>query len=433
MISLIFLATVSYLILKVQSAYCNGKPSPNAQSNNFPYYPSNVEWLRSSDYGDLYIAGPEFGIDENQQLYVLHVYGDPYQLGYAHGYLLKEEVNYFFNAVWEYIMSEVPLHEVAPDLVNMTMEDALQLTADLTAPYTPDYWFEEMRGLSDASGVSYDQILRIHMLPELTKGACSMFGAWGKATPNGNLIQLRALDWDDQGPFKDYPALVIYHPTNGNDFANLGWTGWIGSITGVSNKRLSISEIGVSYPDDTFGKESRSGYPFNFVLRDILQFDNSVDNATYRLNNTHRTCDLILGAGSGEQSKFRAYEYSYSVLNVEDDTNMQPYNETWHPRIENIVYYGMDWLCPNYDEVLSQQLLTYYGNITSENAMKNIVAKTQTGNLHIAIYDYIQDQVYISFHSKSYDPSPYQKAYDRPYIQFNLPSLFENYVRPTSK
>lgn len=52
-----------------------------------------------------------------------------------------------------------------------------------------------MRGIADASGVSLALLRRVHMIGELTKGTCSMFGAWGKATPDGNLIQLRALDW----------------------------------------------------------------------------------------------------------------------------------------------------------------------------------------------------------------------------------------------
>lgn len=34
------------------------------------------------------------------------------------------------------------------------------------------------------------------------------------------------------GPFKDFPQVTVYHPTSGNAFANIGWTGWIGSITG---------------------------------------------------------------------------------------------------------------------------------------------------------------------------------------------------------
>ena len=58
-----------------------------------------------------------------------------------------------------------------------------------------------------------------------------MFGAWGNATASrgGKLLQLRALDWDVDGPFKNYPAVVVYHPSNASDghaFANVGFTGW---------------------------------------------------------------------------------------------------------------------------------------------------------------------------------------------------------------
>ncbi len=78
-----------------------------------------------------------------------------------------------------------------------------------------------------------------------------MFGANGSATPDGGLLQLRALDWNvdgrcmgmevwnimtitSPGPFKNYPQITVYHPNvgNGHAFANIGWTGWIGSITG---------------------------------------------------------------------------------------------------------------------------------------------------------------------------------------------------------
>lgn len=137
-----------------------------------------------------------------------------------------------------------------------------------------------------------------------------MFGANASATPTGSLLQLRALDWDVDGkilpclewdhfnvetlyhlgPFRNYPQITVYHPDQGNGhaFANLGWTGWIGSISGkegreaplcicpsftthppflppspgMSSAQTAISEIGVSFPDDTFGAESRFGTPF---------------------------------------------------------------------------------------------------------------------------------------------------------------------------
>lgn len=36
---------------------------------------------------------------------------------------------------------------------------------------------------------------------------------------------------------------------------------------------MAISEIGAAYADYTFGKESRKGIPFTYLLRDVLQFD----------------------------------------------------------------------------------------------------------------------------------------------------------------
>ena len=150
------------------------------------------------------------------------------------------------------------------------------------------------------------------------------------------------------------------------------------------------------------------------------------------MNNTRRTCDLILGVGCGQEGDdgtFRGYEYSYSTLNVYNWNNLEPYNASadpqWHPRIKDIIYWGMDWLCPNYDIVLSNQLIKYYGNINVDNAISNIIAQTQTGNLHIAIYDYYQDAVFISFHARSdQDSVTLKNAYDRPYVKFDLNSLF---------
>jgi len=87
---------------------------------------------------------------------------------------------------------------------------------------------------------------------------------------------------------------------------------------------MAISEIGVAFPDETFGNMSRFGVPFTFLLRDILQFDEvracngslcfcekearsqhvlqlqSLEAAKARITDAHRTCDLILGVGDGK-------------------------------------------------------------------------------------------------------------------------------------
>lgn len=80
-------------------------------------------------------------------------------------------------------------------VTNAFLETALDMTYEITKPFTNKKYYEEMRGIAEGSGVAFKQLRRIHMIGELTKGTCSMFGAWGNATKDGKVIQLRALDW----------------------------------------------------------------------------------------------------------------------------------------------------------------------------------------------------------------------------------------------
>lgn len=131
-----------------------------------------------------------------------------------------------------------------------------------------------------------------------------MFGAKDSATASrgGKLLQLRALDWDTDGPFKNYATITVYHPNDGEGhaWANVAFAGFTGSVTGFSEKQIGLSEIGVSFPDASFGPETylAKGYPFGFLIRDALQFDSTLAEATHRIQTATRTCDLILGVGA---------------------------------------------------------------------------------------------------------------------------------------
>jgi hypothetical protein len=95
----------------------------------------------------------------------------------------------------------------------------------------------------------FDKAVRLHMLGEIVKGHGSMFGLFGKATKNGETLQLRTLDWNLDWPFSQHAALVVYHPSDdshGYPFINIGFTGWVGMISGINAYNIAISEIGVS-------------------------------------------------------------------------------------------------------------------------------------------------------------------------------------------
>jgi len=139
--------------------------------------------------------------------------------------------------------------------------------------------------------------------------------------------------------------------------------------------------------------------------------------------NAKRTCDLIFGVGDGKLTEFRGYQYSSSVLNVFDDQNLMPL-ASWHPRINNTVYWGMDWLCPSDNLILSTQIQKFWGKITPAVAIKNLASVEQSGDNHIAYYDLTNLELFVSYaapHSITQGPIA---AYARQFTHFQMRPMF---------
>jgi len=367
---------------------------------------------------------------------VLHLWGTPYEKGQAQGLLLANILPTFLNDVWSYLETVVEkgLNQfiTLPLWLELLIADiGLDLALDATElaarPFSGDYFYEELKGLCDAVGTKdcYKTAVRVHMIAGLTQGHCSLFGSWGAASYNGHTLQSRQLDWNMDGPFRNYPLVSVYHsngPTE-NDFVLVGMTGFVGALTGMSDHQLGISEIGVSYPDDSFGDQSRIGIPFIFMLRDILQFDHTVDDAISRMADQTRTCDLILAVGDGNLGYVRAIQYSYSVVNVMDDLNMRPVNSTWHFRVPESVYYGMDWLCPGMSQVLGVQLRANWGKLTLPVAIRDVIGVQGSGDVHVGVYDLTNNQLAVSF-AAPHGVGGCERAYCRKYTVFDTKTLF---------
>ncbi len=102
-------------------------------------------------------------------------------------------------------------------------------------------------------------------------------------------------------------------------------------------------------------KTTRFGIPWNFMLRDVLQYDTTLDDATNRMASSHRTCDVIFGTpaacprlhppsprlcftgvGTAADGQMRVYDYSAQQLLVYDDKNYPLFSG--HPRMNGLVY-----------------------------------------------------------------------------------------------
>lgn len=264
--------------------------------------------------------------------------------------------------------------------------------------------------------------MHMALFPELIKASCSIIGAWGGAVASdaeGRLLQLRALDWDTDGPFQKDPVVVVYHPEEGqgHSFATMGWAGFLGAITGFSSANVAVSEkVWLAYD----GPSSRAGVPFNFLLRDILQFDTDADQALSRIASAHRTCSIFIGVGD-DRDQFKLVEYSHETVNVYNDHNFPAYGN--HTLKQGLVYVDKH-VQPSHDQCLPALLDKYYGSLSPDVVRQYITSQFRTGDMHIAIYDYGAHTMDVANAAPKDAQGNVVKAYDRTFIRLQMDDLF---------
>jgi hypothetical protein len=185
--------------------------------------------------------------------------------------LAVHSVQGFFKAmqwVWDQEAAFVP-----PRLMAEIEAMGSGVCVGLAKAAQPELFLGEGKGDCDpAEWVT--KLQQVNMLPELIKMTCTMFGAWGKASASGNLLQLRALDFGSS-PLANYSLLAVHRPVVaagavagaapalaaaaegawpspgglGNDqgdlwqaFATIGFPGLVGVVTGVSQRGIGLSE-----------------------------------------------------------------------------------------------------------------------------------------------------------------------------------------------
>jgi len=314
------------------------------------------------------------GQGENQ-IAVLHLWGKPYDMGYAHGKLVPEQVRHLVQGTVQVMAFGAGLSMDQIDAMWKQME-----------PYVPAEYLEEMRGLADGAGVSYTDVCRMHAVPDISEFHCSFFAAWGKATQDGHLIQIRALDYATMAGIQKYPALVVYEPDDGVPFVNVGWCGFVGMVTGMNAEGIAMSEIGDHLGDE---HETLEGEPMPFVMRDVIQHTRSLGEAIYRVRRAPRTSSYLYCIGDAEARDARALVTAKDVFRVYDPDSL-PYK-----RLGQTVYMSMG-TDSGWNRKIGDVLACGYGRIDPEFAMIDVMRGLGTGDLHAVAFDVTAGKLWVA-------------------------------------
>jgi len=331
---------------------------------------------------------------------VLTVAGTPYEMGYAHGRLLGDRVRDFVAKVTTGMLQGMGVGEEKLDGAYAAME-----------PLIPPHYKEEMRGLADGSRLDLKAVQRAHAIPDLSEYHCTFFAAWGKATRNGHLYQIRALDYATDAHIQDNAAIIIHKPKGYHAFANIGWTGFIGVVSGINDRKVAMSEIG-----DNFGAqhETLQGEPMPFVMREVLERCANVGEATKVLQSARRTSSFLFLVGDAKAPDARAYVTASDFCRVYTDKTL-PFEGR---RLPQTLYMSMgvdsDWNGKVY-----QVLKARHGSIDESVAMADVMTGLGTGSLHAVAFDATALKLWVA--NAGPDRTP---AYKREYVPFDLGAAF---------
>jgi len=249
---------------------------------------------------------------------------------------------------------------------------------------------------------------------------CSMMGAWGDATASRNLVQLRTLDFG-QGPMANHTFLAVHHPSDSViDFALYSFPSFVGAVTGFSEK-IGLSE---KVDDVTHGMRpegSYNGQTATMVIRDILQFSNTKEEAVSIASQATRTWSMWLGFGDYISEEFVAIIYEKDhVISYDDKTLPTRTNATYYSGVAYIDKHPQ----PSTNTDMSTLIGRYYGNITGEEVAKNFPRLTESADVHAAVYDFGEGKAYLARGVTDSKGSFTRKAYESPFLEFDIPTLW---------
>jgi hypothetical protein len=216
-------------------------------------------------------------LEQQNNITILHVSGSHYQMGYQHGYLLKDKVQQNIRAFLYYASGYLPVSEL------------LQLW-NISQSYVPPQYVQEIQGIADGANISFSEIIASIMAVEYSDHGCFGIAAWGPATSDGALYHARSFDLPSniQDPVSGKYAhentiLVVRNPENESASISPSIAGSFHTGGGLNIHGVSLGIQICWSKDQTF-----AGNPYHFRVQEVLDTATNAAEALQILN-TNRT------------------------------------------------------------------------------------------------------------------------------------------------
>ena len=362
------------------------------------------------------LAKASAGWTEDGKIRVVYVKGTPYERGYQQGVLLRDEIQDNLGYLYERAVDTFHSAELFSEAY------------ERMRPFIPQDYIDEMHGLAHGSKMPLHVIHAIHALPELTEWggkkklkeimikmmdgelatSCSNISVADSCTPDGKMYTVRILDWGLHKISKlhQYPLLTVHKPDVGNSYVNIGWVGFLGAISGMNDKGITLGEMGYGSPDN----ETFRGEPMPFLLRDVMAHASNLKDVRKIISSAPGTNSFVFLMSDGKTKEAELYVRDrdrFLVFNKGQDIKDTEENIKG---INDSVYGG------HYNDKIGSNLEQYFGKITPEILMTKVIPDTaMKSNFQNVVYSPSDLTFWVN-----YAKDAGQRAAEQPYTFFDL-------------
>ncbi len=230
-------------------------------------------------------------LEEINGYLVLHLKGTPYEMGYQQGALLKDHCQQNLN----FMLNEKAKELIKIGPVRVNPRGFIDGILAVQKPFVPKKFFDELDGLAAGAELKPADVYACNFIPELFH--CSGFAVMNSATKDGTLYHGRVLDYSCDWRLQEHAVLVVAEPDGGIPFVNVTYAGFIGSVTGMNAQHVSIGEMG------GLGLGHWSGVPMAFLMREVLETANDLEEAVAVFQKNPRTCVYYYVIADGKTNR----------------------------------------------------------------------------------------------------------------------------------
>lgn len=331
---------------------------------------------------------------------VVKLWGTAEEIGRAHASLLPKETMRCIDSVMN------SFGTVQTIVKGKWFRHELQDAYKRLAPNIPERHLVETRALASAMSIDPELMSEVNVFPELFH--CSGFAVFGKATVDGKLYHGRVLDYMTTIGLQDAATTFIVQPDGFIPFVNIGYAGFIGSVSGMNNEQVSLGEMGGK------GEGKWDGVPMATLMRRALEECKDLDAVKKLWTNSPRTCEYYYVFADGKTRS--AVGVAATPEKIEFVEPGQSHELLGEGIPDSLALSAGQRLT-----TLKQRIRDSYGKIDTDIARELMCRPVaMKSNLHNVLFVPEDKVVYIA------NASHKLPAAERPYMRLSLDNWFNN-------